>query len=85
MGDGTQSELTRVRNIVDGLNVTTRLAFRISSEPVCGLRPRRGFLSLMLNFPNPLSSKLSPFINVDLDNVKNVSTASVDCNFVKAG
>ena len=81
----TQSELMRDRRIPAGLKVTTRLASSISSPPVLGLRPRRGFLFLMLNFPNPLSNKLLPAISDNLDIDKKVSTKLVDCNFVKLG
>jgi len=58
----------RERRIPEGLKVTTRLASSVSSLPVCGFRPRRDFLSLILNLPNPLSSKSSPIIKEDFDN-----------------
>ncbi len=45
------------RSIPDGLKITTLLASSVRSSPVCGLRPRRGFLSLTLNFPNPLNRR----------------------------
>jgi len=80
-----QSELIRDRRIPEGLKVTTRLASRISSPPDCGFRPRLGALSLMLNLPNPLSSKSLPVINEDLDSDRKVSTESVACDFVKFG
>ena len=80
-----QSEFMRERRMPEGLKVTTRLAFSVSSLPVCGLRPRRDFLSLMLNLPNPLNNRSWPVIREVLEIERKVSTDSVDWDLVRDG
>jgi hypothetical protein len=77
-----QEALILSRNIPEGLNVTTLLASRVSSSPVCGLRPRRAFLSLTLNLPNPLNKRSLPVIKEFFEIRRNDSTDSVACAFV---
>jgi hypothetical protein len=75
---GIHFSLIFSRSLPEHLNVTTRLAARIASSPVAGLRPFRSRLSFTQNLPNPLTNTSSPDSRVDLIISSRVSVISTD-------